>query len=44
MENILFRLSQQANLFEIAQVDFKTMQILRKDLKLAKVGSRFRYA
>lgn len=37
MENTLFKLSEQANLFEIAQVDFKTMQTLRKDLKLAKV-------
>ena len=40
MERILNRLSEQANLFEIAQVDFKTSQTFRKDLKSAKVRIR----
>lgn len=38
MEITLNQLSEQANLFETAQVDFRTMQILRKDLKSAKVS------
>ncbi|KAK7571782.1 hypothetical protein V9T40_014254 [Parthenolecanium corni] len=41
MENTLNRLSEQANLFETAQVDFKIIQTLRKDLNSNMISSKF---